>query len=553
MPPSPNLSEAILVNPPQATNSNETFSPRVFLTQLTKAVNNFERAEVAALCQRLASSIRLLGWVPPLEFCQRTLSLLRRKRHFPQILLVADAFLELGQDSPQIRRQYIQALIDEGHIAAGVAMARESLVHMRESPERMEVLGLLGRGYKQWFMQSGDPDYLYHSLDAYGAVYQKSPEASLWQGINLVALLSRAERDGISVAGRRKSKDLAREILAIIEKRGTGSGADNWDRATAMEACIALGRHDQAMKWARDYSADPSADAFELTSALRQLTQVWRLDKSTEQGRQLLSLLEARLLRQQGGQVLVDPASVAATRELSKEISLPGQEKVFGADGPKTLEWYLKGLELCHSVARFENRTGRGLGTGFVIRGGDLKADWNDDLLIVTNAHVLGEKKNPAALSKAEAFVRFEYGETGGHGPYPVQEILATSDPFQLDFTIARINAPNLPVKPCPLVFDPIERGSSDRLYAIGYPFGAVLSLSLNDNELLDFVAPRVHYRTPTQPGSSGSPIFNDQWQVVALHHAGRPDMPKLTGEGTYEANEGIWLGAIREKVNGRQ
>ncbi|MER5327117.1 trypsin-like serine peptidase [Streptosporangium roseum] len=31
------------------------------------------------------------------------------------------------------------------------------------------------------------------------------------------------------------------------------------------------------------------------------------------------------------------------------------------------------------------------------------------------------------------------------------------------------------------------------------------------------------HYQTDTEPGSSGSPVFNDQWEIVALHHAGVP------------------------------
>ena len=29
-----------------------------------------------------------------------------------------------------------------------------------------------------------------------------------------------------------------------------------------------------------------------------------------------------------------------------------------------------------------------------------------------------------------------------------------------------------------------------------------------------------MHYATDTQRGSSGSPVFNDQWEIVALHHA---------------------------------
>ena len=31
------------------------------------------------------------------------------------------------------------------------------------------------------------------------------------------------------------------------------------------------------------------------------------------------------------------------------------------------------------------------------------------------------------------------------------------------------------------------------------------------------------HYSTDTEAGSSGSPVFNDQWEVVALHHSVKP------------------------------
>jgi V8-like Glu-specific endopeptidase len=59
-----------------------------------------------------------------------------------------------------------------------------------------------------------------------------------------------------------------------------------------------------------------------------------------------------------------------------------------------------------------------------------------------------------------------------------------------------------------------------------------------------------VHYRTPTEPGNSGSPVFDDLWRLVAFHHAGKSDMRKLNGKpGTYEANEGINILAIVEET----
>jgi V8-like Glu-specific endopeptidase len=70
--------------------------------------------------------------------------------------------------------------------------------------------------------------------------------------------------------------------------------------------------------------------------------------------------------------------------------------------------------------------------------------------------------------------------------------------------------------------------------------------LSVRDNRLLDADDLRLHYRTPTLGGSSGSPVFNRAWELIALHHAGLTHMPQLNGQhGTYPANEGIWIDRI--------
>ena len=54
------------------------------------------------------------------------------------------------------------------------------------------------------------------------------------------------------------------------------------------------------------------------------------------------------------------------------------------------------------------------------------------------------------------------------------------------------------------------------RLYVIGHPGGRDLELSLHDNHLLGCNDRLLHYRTPTEAGSSGSPVFEaDGWRVV--------------------------------------
>ena len=75
------------------------------------------------------------------------------------------------------------------------------------------------------------------------------------------------------------------------------------------------------------------------------------------------------------------------------------------------------------------------------------------------------------------------------------------------------------------------------------------MQLSFQDNILLDHQDPKIHYRTPTEGGSSGSPVFNQQWELIGLHHAGSAEMNCLNGKpGFYEANEGMWIQTIIKK-----
>ena len=92
------------------------------------------------------------------------------------------------------------------------------------------------------------------------------------------------------------------------------------------------------------------------------------------------------------------------------------------------------------------------------------------------------------------------------------------------------------------------------RIYLIGHPQGGNLSFSLYDNKLLDHESPLIHYRSPSLGGSSGSPVFNQVWKLIGLHHAGGTKIKKLKGEvGTYEANEGLWISSIIKDIDSKQ
>jgi hypothetical protein len=134
-----------------------------------------------------------------------------------------------------------------------------------------------------------------------------------------------------------------------------------------------------------------------------------------------------------------------------------------------------------------------------------------------------------------------------------VKKLIFNSPICELDATLLQLDHSVPGVEPYPIVPALPDRNSERRLYVVGHPLGGGLSFSLQDNLLLDWDDRRVHYRTPTEPGSSGSPVFDDQWRLVALHHAGRSDMRKLNGKpGTYEANEGINILAIVDEIRRR-
>jgi hypothetical protein len=67
---------------------------------------------------------------------------------------------------------------------------------------------------------------------------------------------------------------------------------------------------------------------------------------------------------------------------------------------------------------------------------------------------------------------------------------------------------------------------------------GARPPLWVNDN------GTRVRYATNTEGGSSGSPVFDLRWNLVALHHYGDPDR----GHDP-EWNQGVPIGVIRDRL----
>lgn len=200
-------------------------------------------------------------------------------------------------------------------------------------------------------------------------------------------------------------------------------------------------------------------------------------------------------------------------------------------------------------VARVAFRNGSPQGTGFMI----------SPRLFLTNQHVITD------AASARNFV-LEFDNELDHAKAARQitrfEIDATffiSDPEDdLDFALmavgARINGPRqlADFGFLPLLDTPDRHIKGVFVNVIQHPSGRPKELVVRENRIIERTANTLIYGTDTLPGSSGSPVFNDEWEVIALHHYGSPfrarvDNPAISVAG----NEGIRASSIVQHLRG--
>ena len=514
-------------------------------TTLNQALNKFKWREVGELCQQTVARIKSEPSTIDDRLAKDLLSMLRRKRQFASMAQLAEAMLRSGLNTFVVRRQYAQSLIDQGVLTPAELLLQSVVQQAQEnSLDYREARGLIGRIYKQVYVNQNDPaspanrSNLDRALTEYLDVYRRNPQKSWWHGINAVALLARAKRDGFPTTGRPESEDLAKEILAAIEEEEQNSDdLPPWDLATKVEAYVALGDTEQAASTARTYVDSSDADAFEIFSTLRQFEEVWQLKETEPPGNLLLPVLRTGHIEKSGAMSEGDPKDLKAEAEALAD-NMDHLEAIFGTDRMQTYKWYKQGLDQCNSIARIERRNGQGHGTGWLVKAADFFPG-EPGVLVVTNDHVISEVANPLAIFPKDCQVNFQAMSE----VLQVEEKVRWSSPYtQLDATFLKLKQePKAP--PLTLHTSLVQMNEPPpRMYIIGHPRGRDLEISMQDNYLVACNESLVHYRTPTEPGSSGSPVFEaNAWEVVALHHKGKDKMKRIDGQdGFYEANEGV-------------
>lgn len=205
-------------------------------------------------------------------------------------------------------------------------------------------------------------------------------------------------------------------------------------------------------------------------------------------------------------------------------------EKVIGLSNLLGIAWLSHALELAAPVVRLI--TPAGFGSGFLIA---------PDLLL-TNNHVLPDTQSANGTS-----VEFNYQVNWAGELEPVRRYMLDSSYFRtnphLDYTIVLVKD-----SPGDLYgyVDIAKRNDptvNDFVSIIQHPQGGPKQICFTDNKVSAVFDDLVQYSTDTEPGSSGSPVFNQRWEIVGLHHRGGG----LTGPDgkKYFTNEGILISSI--------
>ncbi|GAA2875689.1 DNA/RNA non-specific endonuclease [Nonomuraea rubra] len=243
----------------------------------------------------------------------------------------------------------------------------------------------------------------------------------------------------------------------------------------------------------------------------------------------------------------VDPAAMTAADPAAVTAAAAVLERIIQTDDLLPVGYLEGGAVAARAVGRVVVRDARGrlagYGTGSLV---------SPDLLL-TNHHVLGD-----AGTAGRSSVEFDYQDGVDGRPLPLQGFSLDPGRFffadrDLDFALVAVRA--APGELARFGFNPLVASEGkviigDFVTIIQHPGGAKKQVALRENRIVDILESFLHYQTDTEPGSSGSPVFNDQWEIVALHHAG-VRAPEHDEYGGF-INEGIRVSKLLAFLHGR-
>jgi endonuclease G len=177
--------------------------------------------------------------------------------------------------------------------------------------------------------------------------------------------------------------------------------------------------------------------------------------------------------------------------------------------------------------------------------------------LLITNHHVINARDQGEApatpddlqLQAASASAQFGFDAKGLQGASVAAASLSASDK-QLDFAILELEA-DPGIAPLRLAAKPVvlKAGEYPPLNIIQHPLGGPKMIAIRNNLATGSTDTDLRYFTDTDYGSSGSPVFDDTWAVVALHRAASAARQPVNfqGRSTAVVNVGTRISSIRD------
>lgn len=173
--------------------------------------------------------------------------------------------------------------------------------------------------------------------------------------------------------------------------------------------------------------------------------------------------------------------------------------------------------------------------------------------LVLTNHHVIQARPAGTPAAKAEDIIQqvenariffdFDDDEAEPTDGFGAELVVCDKD---LDFALLRVD-----IKRAWLEIDMEVPAAPDghqapALNIIQHPRGRAKRVAIRNNLVSSVSDVEMRYFTDTEGGSSGSPVFNDQWKAVALHRAHRfATGVQFQGKDSAYVNVGTRLSAI--------
>jgi endonuclease G, mitochondrial len=215
-------------------------------------------------------------------------------------------------------------------------------------------------------------------------------------------------------------------------------------------------------------------------------------------------------------------------------------ERIMQGNELTDIGYLAQGVFAARSVCRIVIRSSQrllGYGTGFLVAPG----------VLLTNHHVFSAVE---LVRDSIAQFRYERDLHGGELAPAEFALRIVPEPIiskELDFALMAVESRSfvgealdqygwLRLNP-----QPGKAFIGEYLTIIQHPNGERKQICVRENKVLKYSenGPYLWYQTDTVAGSSGSPAFNNSWEVVALHHSAVPKTKRVNGRDIWLAKNG--------------